>query len=231
MSQRLTISKFNPFNTNDNPDLDRVETYKTFYKKRFRKLQADESPHQKIVPQSILLKSGQIPFKRSFQKPKEDIIDVKKLQLYLFRISQICELWSYKYNHVVQKVSKLNNVSSILEIQRQQQRKSQKYKSQNSYIHTQLYRSDQIPYNSIVISDKSKLKTTQSDYTLPKIESLSSFQKQQKTKFSTLSPEKVLTSSQYPKNNCISDFKGKLKELIEICDHEQVFSPKKFSRI
>lgn len=38
MSKRLTISKFNPFNTNDNPELDRVETYKTFYKKRFRKL-------------------------------------------------------------------------------------------------------------------------------------------------------------------------------------------------
>ncbi|CAD8104368.1 unnamed protein product [Paramecium primaurelia] len=208
MSKRLTISKFNPFNTNENPELDRVETYKTFYKKRFRKLQADESPNQKIIPQSILLKPGQIPFKRSFQKPKEDLIDVKKFQ--------ICELWSYKYNHVVQKVSKLNNVSEILEIQRQQQRKSQKYKTQNS--------SDQIPYNQIALSDKTKLKTAMSDYTLPKIESLSSFQ-------NTLSPEKILTSSQTQKNNSISDFKGKLRELIEICDNAQLFSPNKFSKI
>ncbi|CAD8200558.1 unnamed protein product [Paramecium pentaurelia] len=208
MSKRLTISKFNPFNTNENPELDRVETYKTFYKKRFRKLQADESPNQKIIPQSILLKPGQIPFKRSFQKPKEDLIDVKKFQ--------ICELWSYKYNHVVQKVSKLNNVSEILEIQKQQQRKSQKYKTQNS--------SDQIPYNQIALSDKTKLKTAMSDYTLPKIEQLSSFQ-------NTLSPEKILTSSQTQKNNSISDFKGKLRELIEICDNAQLFSPNKFSKI
>ncbi|CAD8121545.1 unnamed protein product [Paramecium sonneborni] len=208
MSKRLTISKFNPFNTNENPELDRIETYKTFYKKRFRKLQADESQNQKIVPQSILLKSGQIPFKRSFQKPKEDIIDVKKFQ--------ICELWSYKYNHVVQKVSKLSNVSEILEIQRQQQRKSQKYKTQIS--------SDQIPYHSIAFSDKSKMKTTMSDYTLPKLETLSSFQNPQ-------SPEKILISSQDPKNRYLSEFKGKLRELIEICDNAQIFSPNKFSKI
>ncbi|CAD8122501.1 unnamed protein product [Paramecium sonneborni] len=208
MSKRLTISKFNPFNTNDNPQLDRVETYKTFYKKRFRKLQAEESPNQKIIPQSILLKSGQIPFKRSFQKPKEDVIDIKKFQ--------ICELWSYKYNHVVQKVSKLNNVSEILEIQRQEQRKSQKLKTQIS--------SDQIPSNSIVFSEKRKLKTTMSDYTLPKIEPLSSFQ-------NPISPEKIVTSSQNSKNKSISDFKGKLRQLIEICDNAQLFSPNKFSKI
>ena len=35
---KCKVSKFNPFNTNENPELDRVETYKTFYKKRFRKL-------------------------------------------------------------------------------------------------------------------------------------------------------------------------------------------------
>ncbi|CAD8195898.1 unnamed protein product [Paramecium pentaurelia] len=208
MSKRLTISKFNTFNTNDIPELDRVETYKTFYKKRFRKLQVDESPNQKIIPQSILLKSGQIPFKRSFQKPKEDIIDIKKFQ--------ICELWSYKYNHVVQKVSKLNNVSGILEIQKQSQRKSQKYKTQISQ--------DQIPYNSNFFQDKSKLKTTISDYTLPKIESLSSLQ-------NPISPEKIVNNTQSTKNKNVSDFKGKLKELIEICDNAQLFSPNKFSKI
>ncbi|CAD8196802.1 unnamed protein product [Paramecium octaurelia] len=208
MSKKLTISKFNPNNTQDIPELERVETYRTFYKKRFRKLQAEESPVQQVAPQSILLKPGQIPFKRSFQKPKDDIIDVKKFQ--------ICELWSYKYNHVVQKVSKLNNVSEILEIQRQQQRKSQKFKTQIS--------SDQIPYNSNFFSDKSKLKTTISDYTLPKIESLSSFQ-------NPLSPEKIVTSTQSTKINNASDFKRKLKDLIDTCDNAQLFRPNKFSKI
>ncbi|CAK63855.1 unnamed protein product (macronuclear) [Paramecium tetraurelia] len=216
MSKRLTISKFNPYNTQDVPELERVETYRTFYKKRFRKLQAEESPVQQVAPQSILLKPGQIPFKRSFQKPKDDIIDVKKLQLQLITNSQICELWSYKYNHVVQKVSKLNNVSEILEIQRQQQQKSQKYKTQIS--------SDQIPYNSNFFSEKSKLKTTISDYTLPKIESLSSFQ-------NPLSPEKIVTSTQSTKINNASEFKRKLKDLIDTCDNAQLFRPNKFSKI
>ncbi|CAD8105872.1 unnamed protein product [Paramecium primaurelia] len=216
MSKRLTISKFNTFNTNDIPELDRIETYKTFYKKRFRKLQADESPNQKIIPQNILLKSGQIPFKRSFQKPKEDIIDIKKFQ--------ICELWSYKYNHVVQKVSKLNNVSGILEIQKQSQRKSQKYKTQ-------------ISLNTIQFQFLLRQKQTKNYYIrlyITKNRIIIFFIKVRKNQafyLSPISPEKIGNNTQSTKNKNVSDFKGKLKELIEICDNAQLFSQNKFSKI